>query len=49
MDKVDIDINEKKADIYLNTIGKECILEEEIKLGKEIEYNEKKNIMQIKK
>ena len=49
VDKVDIDINEKKADIYLNTIGKECILEEEIKLGKEIEYNEKKNIMQIKK
>jgi len=33
----------------LETIGKTQILEEEIKKGKEILYNEKKNIMEAKK
>ena len=36
------------ADIYLETIGKKEILEEKIKLGKEIKYNEKENIMEVK-
>ena len=43
-----IDINNYKADIYLETIGKEEILEEQIKKGKEIEFNEKEKIMQVK-
>ena len=37
------------ADIYLETIGKEEILEEEIKVGKIIEYNQNKKIMEVKK
>ena len=37
------------ADIYLETIGKEEILEEEIKVGKIIEYNQNKRIMEVKK
>ena len=47
----DVIINEKehKADIYLETIGKKEILEEQIKIGKEIEYNKDKNIMEVKK
>ena len=45
---VQIDQNNYKADIYLETIGKEEILEEKIKIGKEIKYNEKENIMQVK-
>ena len=35
------------ADIYLETIEKTCILEEEIQKGKEIIYNEKENILEI--
>ena len=46
---VQIDYVNYQADIYLETIGKTEILEEQIKKGKEIEYNEKENIMQIKK
>jgi len=47
----DVQINLEKytADIYLETIGKTQILEEEIKKGKEIIYNEKKNRMEVKK
>jgi hypothetical protein len=47
IEKVEINIKEKKADIHLKTVGKKCILEEGIKLGKEIEYNPKENIMEI--
>ena len=46
---VKININEYTADIFLETIGKKEILEEQIKLGKEIEYNILENIIQIKK
>ena len=45
--KVDIDIKGYKADIYLETIGKKEILEEQIKLGKKIKYNETENIMEV--
>ena len=45
---VQIDYVNYQADIYLETIGKTEILEEQIKKGKEIEYNQKENIMQIK-
>ena len=45
---VNIDHKNYKADIYLETIGKQEILEEQIKIGKEIDYNEKDNIMQVK-
>ena len=45
--KVDLDVNNYKADIFLETIGKKEILEEKIRLGKEIEYNSKENIMEI--
>jgi len=46
----DVQINIKNyiADIYLETIGKKEILEEVIKNGKEIEYNNNENIIQIK-
>jgi len=44
-----IDIEQYIADIYLETIGKIEILEEKIKLGKEIIYNKDKNIMESKK
>ena len=47
--EVKIDMNEFTADICLETIGKKEILEEQIKLGKEIEYNIFENIIQIKK
>ena len=45
----DVIINFEKytADIYLETIGKVEILEEKIRLGKSIKYNEKQNIMEI--
>ena len=46
---VKINLKQYTADIYLENIGKEEILEEQIKYGKEIEFNEKKNIIQIKK
>ena len=45
---VKIDINKYRADIYLETIGKTEILEEKIRIGKEVEYNKKQNIIQIK-
>ena len=45
---VQIDLENYQADIYLDTIGKKEILEEKIKIGKEIEYNPKEDIMQIK-
>ena len=43
-----IDIKNYTADIYLETIGKKEILEEQIKLGKKIEFNKKEKIIQIK-
>ena len=46
---VQIDLANCSADIYLDTIGKNEILEEKIKIGKNITYNEKEKIMQIKK
>ena len=42
---VHIDITNYMADIFLETIGKEEILEEQIKMGKNIEYNSKEQIM----
>ena len=47
--KVDIDLKNYKAEIFLEAIGKKEILEQKIKLGKEIKYNEKDNIMEIVK
>ena len=41
------DVKNYEADIYLETIGKKEILEEKIKLGKEIKYNEKERIMEV--
>ena len=46
---VKIDLSNYTADIYLETIGKKEILEKQIKEGKEIEYNQKDRIMQVKK
>ena len=46
---VQIDQKNYKADIYLDTIGKYEILEEKIKNGEIIEYNQKERIMQVKK
>ena len=45
---VQIDSLHYTADIYLETIGKTEILEEQIKNGKEIEYNKKEKLIQIK-
>ena len=45
---VQINLDEFSADIYLETIGKYEILEEKIKMGKNIEYNEKEKVIQIK-
>ena len=47
VEKVDINYKEKTADIYLKTIGKTSILEEEIKKEYNLEYNEKENIMKL--
>ena len=44
---VKVDTKNYTADIFLETIGKKEILEEKIKMGKEVEYNEKENIIQI--
>ena len=44
---VQIDHVNYKADIYLETIGKKEILEEQIKIGKEIKYNENEKIMEV--
>lgn len=46
---VQIDIRNHKADIYLETIGKTEILEEQVKNGKNLEYNRKMNIMEVRK
>ena len=46
--KVIIDKDNYTADIYLETIGKKEILEEEIKKGKNIVYNDKNEIMEVK-
>ena len=45
--KVEFNIKNYSADIFLETIGKKEILEEKIKLGEEIQYNEKENIMEV--
>ena len=45
---VQIDNKNYSADIYLDTIGKTEILEEKIKEGKDIEFNPKLRIMEIK-
>ena len=45
---VQIDHKNYKADIYLDTIGKLEILEEQIQKGKELEYNKKENIILVK-
>ena len=45
---IKIDLKNYIADIYLVTIGKIEILEEQIKKGKEIYYNEKENLIKIK-
>ena len=41
-----IDIEKQEAKIYLKTIGKKNILEEKIREGKEIQYNQKENIVE---
>ena len=46
---IKIDTKNYTADIYLETIGKTEILEEEIKKGKQIIYNEKEKIMEVQK
>ena len=45
---VKIDLENYKADIHLETVGKKEILEEKIKFGKEIKYNEHEKIMEVK-
>ena len=45
--KVNINIKDYTADIELETIGKKEILEEQIKMGKEIVYNENEKIMEV--
>ena len=45
---VKINLNRYTADIYLETVGKTIILEEEIKKGKEIIYNEIKKVIDIR-
>ena len=46
---VQIDMKNYKADIFLETIGKTEILEEQVKNGKSLEYNRKMNIMEVRK
>ena len=46
---VQIDLPNCSADIYLDTIGKNEILEEKIKAGETIIYNEKEKIMEVNK
>ena len=48
VDDVVFDVKKYTADIYLETIGKTEILENAIKNGKKIEYNEELNIMEVK-
>ena len=45
---VQIDVNNRAAEIYLETIGRKEILEKKMKNGKDVEYNEIENIIQIK-
>jgi hypothetical protein len=45
---VEIDKEHYTANIYLETIGKMEILEEQLKFGKSIEFNSNKRIMQVK-
>ena len=45
---VKFDLKKYTADIYLETVGKTEILENEIKNGKRIEYNEDLKIIQVK-
>ena len=45
--EVKIDLSNYTADIYLDTIGKKEILEEQIKYGKNIKYNENEKIMEV--
>ena len=47
LEKIKIDINNYTADIYLQSIGKKEILEEGIKNGKTVVYDEKNNIMEL--
>ena len=46
--KIDINKENYTADIYLETIGKTEILEEKIKKGKKILYNDNSKIMEAK-
>lgn len=45
--KVDIDFDNNTADINLEVIGRKEVLEEKVKEGKIITYNEKEGIMEI--
>ena len=47
VEEVIIDYKNKNVDIYLKTIGKSCILEEEIRNGRDIEYNEKESMIVV--
>ena len=42
-----IDLNNYKADIYLDTIGKYEVLEEQIKKGKDIIFNKNERVMEV--
>ena len=44
---VNIDLENYKADIYLDTIGKTEILEENINSNSEIVYNYPKNVIEV--
>ena len=44
---VNFQVKDRKADIFLETVGKKEILEEQIKIGKKIKYNKFKNIMEV--
>ena len=46
--KVDINLSKFTADIYLETIGKTEIFEEQLKFGKKIFYDGSQNIMRFK-
>ena len=43
--KVDIDTNNKKAEIEMENVGKKCVLEKEIQKGKELEYDASGNFI----
>ena len=47
VEKVDINLVERSADIKLRTIGKKCILEEEIKKGNDFEFDEINDVMKL--